>query len=181
MAACERCWAEYRRRRLCDDPHITYSEVVAERERTHGGCSPEEQCGEIHCVVGASCRCGKVRAADGAGGRPMTHPHERPMSEEKDLSGLPDTAPGWRIDIHSAMSDGDGIRFEIDVEHGPCCAVTKLTLQKSEEDPGVVDSEFICQWSDLENLAYELETVVIMIRRTAERNRRVANAASDRG
>jgi len=62
MAACERCWAEYRARVFFGgEDSLTYSEVVAERDR-RGGCTPEEQCGEMHIVINESCRCGKVTA-----------------------------------------------------------------------------------------------------------------------
>ena len=58
MAACERCWAEYQRRRICGDLDVTYSAVVAERDKA-GGCSPREQCGDMHLLIGNRCRCGE--------------------------------------------------------------------------------------------------------------------------
>lgn len=75
MAACERCWSEFSRRSLFE-PSLTYKDVIAERERSHGDCSMEEQCGEMHLVLewkdgGRRCRCGKVveRALAQRGGR----------------------------------------------------------------------------------------------------------------
>ena len=62
MPACERCWAEYHRRSIGGRERsgdVTYSQVVAERDAV-GGCTPEEQCGDLHIVVGDACRCGKV-------------------------------------------------------------------------------------------------------------------------
>jgi hypothetical protein len=66
MTACERCWAEYRKRQALGEYDLVYSEVVSERD-ARGGCSPEEQCGDVHllCVKIAEspprirCRCGK--------------------------------------------------------------------------------------------------------------------------
>lgn len=63
MPACERCWSEYQRRLHGGEHQLTYSEVVVERDR-NGGCTPEEQCGEMHllCVENDTvCRCGKNR------------------------------------------------------------------------------------------------------------------------
>lgn len=64
MAACERCWAEFSRRQF-GESHVTYDQVCREREESHGLCTPEEQCGEMHLVLdwkdgGRRCRCGKV-------------------------------------------------------------------------------------------------------------------------
>lgn len=66
MAACERCWKDYTRRSHVE-PELNYSDVVAQRERTHGACTPEEQCGEMHLILRWTdrpdqCRCGKVVA-----------------------------------------------------------------------------------------------------------------------
>jgi len=63
MPACERCWAEYRRR-LALGENITYSQVVAESDQ-RGGCTADEQCGEMHLVLDwvdgtRHCRCGAV-------------------------------------------------------------------------------------------------------------------------
>lgn len=71
MAACERCWREYQFRLLMGCK-TTYSAIVAERDRT-GGCTPEEQCGELHLVCvkderGPRCRCGLKRADEVWGG-----------------------------------------------------------------------------------------------------------------
>ena len=62
MAACERCWAEYRWRQVYD-PSVSYSQVLAERDAA-GGCTPVEQCGDQHvrCIPtdrgDVQCRCG---------------------------------------------------------------------------------------------------------------------------
>lgn len=67
MAACERCWAEYRWRQW-EERDLTYSMVVAQREARLGACTPEEQCGDLHLVIKWTdgrpdqCRCGKVVA-----------------------------------------------------------------------------------------------------------------------
>lgn len=61
MAACEKCWSEYKQR-LYWGEHVTYSQVVAEND--NAGHTPEEQCGDLHVIVGESCRCGKRRAGE---------------------------------------------------------------------------------------------------------------------
>ena len=70
MPTCEKCWAEYKRRRDWGGQDITYEQVLKENE---GKCTPEQQCGEMHLVVSwkdgtRHCVCGKVReeGSDGA-------------------------------------------------------------------------------------------------------------------
>lgn len=71
MPACERCWSEYKWR-LETDGLVTYRRVVEERDKV-GGCTPEEQCGEMHLLVDwtdrpRQCRCGKrLEESEGAG------------------------------------------------------------------------------------------------------------------
>lgn len=63
MAACERCWAEYRGLQATGVFSVSYEEILAYR---HPPCTPEEQCGDLHilCVDNNTrCRCGKVVAA----------------------------------------------------------------------------------------------------------------------
>ena len=74
MAACERCWAEYRRREFVDG--ASYHQVLVEREAAHGGCTPEEECGEMHLIIGGSCRCGKRHPA-------LVYFYSSPSPEEK--------------------------------------------------------------------------------------------------
>lgn len=69
MAACEKCWADWRRRQMFQ-PDLNYSDVVAERELLGPLCTLAEQCGDVHviCVeVGGvkQCRCG-VRQEEAA-------------------------------------------------------------------------------------------------------------------
>ncbi len=59
---CEKCWSEYRCRLMCGED-VVYSQVVAESD-ARGGCTPEEQCGENHLILGDACRCGKVRGEE---------------------------------------------------------------------------------------------------------------------
>ena len=63
MTACERCWAEYRRRSLFDKS-VEYRDVLAKNE---GRCTPRDMCGQLHIIpLGATaCRCGKRVHADG--------------------------------------------------------------------------------------------------------------------
>ena len=64
MAACEKCWAEYQHR-SSQGADVTYSQVVAERD-AQGGCSPADQCGDLHLIVGDACRCGTQQAVPDA-------------------------------------------------------------------------------------------------------------------
>lgn len=78
MAACEKCWrdaflAAYGR--ADTDQATEYRRLIEERSWTEA-CTPREQCGEMHLVIGAACRCGKVVAStDGEAGPAM--PEER--------------------------------------------------------------------------------------------------------
>ena len=62
MAACEKCWVEFKRRQW-SNPGLTYSMVTAEN---NGRCTPEDMCGDMHLVLPwkdkrpDQCRCGKV-------------------------------------------------------------------------------------------------------------------------
>lgn len=59
MAACEKCWAEYSFRVMCGE-RVEYQDVLREREAAGKGCTPAEQCGDLHVTIDGRCRCGHV-------------------------------------------------------------------------------------------------------------------------
>lgn len=60
VPACERCWGEYQKRVHVYGHEVTYSQVLKERD-AKGGCTPKEECGDLHLIdhYTGHCRCGQ--------------------------------------------------------------------------------------------------------------------------